>query len=157
MGIAGVAMVVLIPIVGSMTAIEAARLGHTPGPPALVFLTVPLFDVAVFTALVVAALLLRRRTDWHRRLMLSATLNLLPPALGRLAPLYLHLPGLPFAFGLTDLVLIGAAAYDTLRHRRLHPAFAWGIGLTLAWQVAAVMLGSTTGWLRVAHWLTGTG
>jgi len=156
MGIAGVAMVALIPIVGSMTAIEAARLGHSPGPPALVFLTVPLFDVAVFTALAVAALLLRRRTDWHRRLMLVATLNLLPPALGRFAPLYLHLPGLPFAFGLTDLVLIGAATYDTLRHRRLHPAFAWGIGLTLAWQVAAVMLGSTTGWLRIAHWLTGT-
>ncbi len=155
LGIFGVVMVVLIPIIGSMTAIEGARLGHSPGPPPLVFLTVPLFDVLAFTALAGAALALRRRTDWHRRLMLTATLNLLPPALGRFAPLYLHLPGLPFAFGLTDLLLLGAVAYDTLQHRRLHPAFAWGLGLTLAWEVSAITLGSTAGWLRVAHWLTG--
>ncbi|WP_426688167.1 hypothetical protein [Rhodanobacter ginsengiterrae] len=157
LGVAGVALVALIPMVGSMTAIEGARLGHSPGPPPLVFLTVPLFDVLVFTALAVAALALRRRTDWHRRLMLTATLNLLPPALGRFAPLYLHLPGLPFAFGVTDLLLLGAATWDTWQHRRLHPAFGWGIGVTLAWEVAAVALGSTAGWLHVAQWLTGTG
>jgi hypothetical protein len=155
LGIVGALMVVSIPIIGSMTAIEGARLGHSPGPPPLVFLTVPLFSVLAFAILALAALALRRRTDWHRRLMLVATLNLLPPALGRFAPLYLHLPGLPFALGLTDLALLGAAAYDTLRHRRLHPAFGWGIALSLAWQVAAVVLGPTAGWLRVAQWLTG--
>ncbi len=111
---AGTAMVALIPVIGFDDRDQAARLGHTPGPPPLVFLTVPLFSVVVFTALAGAALVLRRRTDWHRRLMLAATLNLLPPALGRMGPLYLHLPGLPFAFGVTDLVLLGAAAYDTL-------------------------------------------
>lgn len=154
LGMAGVAMVALIPVIGVMTAIEGARLGHSPGPPPLVFLTVPLFSVMAFTVLAGTGLALRRRTDWHRRLMLAATLNLLPPALGRLAPLYLHLPGLPYAFGVTDLALLGAAAYDARQHRRLHPAFGWSIGLTLAWQVAALALGSTSAWLQLAHWLT---
>lgn len=159
LGVVGAVLIVLIPIVGVVVAIHGAKLGHSPagGPPPLVFLAVPLFNIVAFFILAGSAVLLRRRTDWHRRLMLVATLNLLPPALGRFAPEYLHLPGLPVAFGVTDLALIGCLVYDTLRHRRLHPAFGWGLALVLAWEAAALGLSGTAGWQHVASWLVQLG
>ncbi|MDE2257113.1 MAG: hypothetical protein KGK05_05055 [Xanthomonadaceae bacterium] len=155
LGIFGAVLMVLVFAAGVVTAVRAAKLGHSPGPPPLVFLIVPLFDIVAFAILVGSALALRRRTDWHRRLMLVATLNILPPATARLAVEYLHAPGLPFALGVTDIAIIGALVYDTIMHRRVHPAFAWGLGLVLFWEAAALALGSTPAWLGFAGWLTG--
>jgi len=86
----------------------------------------------VFAGLVTAALLLRRRGDVHKRLMLFATVALLPPAFGRIT-LYFS----PNGSELTVLWLMDAAALvcvvlDTLRQRRLHPACVWGAALVLA-------------------------
>lgn len=51
---------VLVVTVGTLTAITGARLGHSPGPPPLQFLIVPLGDMVLFTALVGTALWFRR-------------------------------------------------------------------------------------------------
>jgi hypothetical protein len=158
LGIIGVVLLVLIPVVSAVVAVHGAKLGHSPGPPPLVFLTVPLFNVAAFAILGGTGVLLRRRhSDWHRRLMLLATLNLLPPPMGRFAAQYLHAPGLPFAFGVADLAIIACLVYDTVKHRRLHPAFGWGLALVLTWEGAALALGGTAGWLHFAGWLTQLG
>lgn len=156
LGMFGAVLMVLVFVAGVVTAIHAAKLGHSPGPPPLVFLTVPLFNIVAFAILVGSALALRRRSDWHRRLMLVATLNMLPPALARATMQYLHVPALPVAFGLTDIAIISALVFDTISHRHVHPAFAWGLGLVLFWEAAALALGSTPGWLGFAGWLTGS-
>ena len=54
MGVFGALLAALVVVMGVTTAITAARLGHTPGPPPLVFLTIPLGDMLVFPALFAA-------------------------------------------------------------------------------------------------------
>jgi len=48
------------------------------------FLALDWVNIVVFGALFYAAIHNRKRTDWHRRLMLCATVCLIAPALGRL-------------------------------------------------------------------------
>lgn len=156
LGVFGAILAVLIVIVGVLTAIAGAARGATPGPPALQFLAVPLFDMVTFAILVGTALYVRRRRlDIHKRLMLIAAVNLLAPAIARI-PLHFIQAGGPLAFfGLTDLCLLACVAFDTIKNRRLHPAFLWGALLVIASQPLRLMLSGTDIWLRFATTLAG--
>ena len=48
---------------------------------------------------------------------------------------------------------VGAAA-DTMRHRRLHPAYAWGFALVIVSEVARFLGAGTPQWLAFAKWVT---
>src|SRR5205823_3407581 len=90
LGIAGGLLAVLMITIGTTTAIIRAK-SFEPPPgfsSPLVFLTIPLGDMLVFAILVGAAFYFRRRMDVHKRLMLLATIAILPAAAARL----------PFAF-----------------------------------------------------------
>jgi hypothetical protein len=82
-------------------------------------------NLLLFLALVVAGLMLRHRTDWHRRLMLSATVCIIAPALGRITVM-------SGGFSLRNEILImlgfiAVAMLADLRLRgRIHPAYYWG-------------------------------
>lgn len=76
------------------------------------------------------ALMRRRYTGWHRRLMLCAMAILTGPGLGRLLPLPLMIPN---AWTITILVtmifpVIGMIA-DRRTQGRVHPAYWWGLGI----------------------------
>jgi len=43
--------------------------------------------------------------------------------------------------------------YDTVKHRYLHPAFAWGGAAVLASFPAFLLIGSTNVWLSFSTWL----
>ena len=147
------ALVVLV--VGTTTGIMAAKLGHSPGPPPLRFLVMPLGDMVVFGTLVLIGIYFRSKREMHRRLMLLATLGILTAAFGRL-PLDFLLSHRPFsAFALTDLTVLAFVAYDTFKHRRLHPAFAWGGLLIIVSQPIRFALSSTDAWMQFASWLVG--
>jgi hypothetical protein len=139
-----------------LTGIAGAARGATAGPPALQFLVIPLGDMLVFAILVGTALYFRRsRLDVHKRLMLLAAVNLLAPAIARI-PLHFIETGGPLAFfGLTDLCLLVCVAFDTIKNRRLHPAFLWGTLFVIAFQPLRLMLGGTDIWLRFATMLVG--
>ena len=150
LGIAGGVLAALVVIVGVLTALFAAARGHTPGPPALAFLVVPLGDMLVFSVLIGLALYFRRKLQVHKRLMLLAAINLLTPAIARI-PLSFITNGGPLAFfGLTDLVLLGFVAWDTFKHRRLHPVFLWGTVFLIAMQPLRLLLAGTTVWMNFA-------
>jgi hypothetical protein len=154
LGVAGGLLAIGMVVVGLMTAIDAARRGAAPpsGPPGLVFLAVPFFDLVVFSALVGAALAFRRRPDTHRRLMLVATLSILTPAIARLPGV---IAGGPLAFfALTDLFVVACLVYDKVTRGRVHPAFWWAGGLLLASQVGRLAISGTSAWLAFATWLT---
>lgn len=155
LGIAGAILAALVVIVGVMTAIDAARRGASPGPPPLIFLAVPLADMVVFATLVAAALWLRNRPDHHRRLMLLSSLSMLPAAIGRLPLEFIRNGGALAFFGLSDLIIIAAVAWDTFAHRRLHPAFGWGALLVVASHPLRLVLAGTDVWMRFATWLAG--
>jgi hypothetical protein len=150
LGIAGGVLAALVVVVGVLTALFAAARGATPGPPALVFLVVPLGDMLVFSVLIGLALYFRRKLQVHKRLMLLAAINLLTPAIARI-PLSFIANGGPLAFfGLTDLCLLGFVAYDTFKHRRLHPVFLWGSIFIIAMQPLRLLLAGTSVWMNFA-------
>jgi len=150
LGIAGGMLAALVVIVGVLTALFAAARGATPGPPALAFLVVPLGDMLVFSVLIGLALYFRRKLPVHKRLMLLAAINLLTPAIARI-PLSFIANGGPLAFfGLTDLVLLAFVAYDTVKHRRLHPVFLWGSIFIIAMQPLRLLLAGTNVWMNFA-------
>jgi hypothetical protein len=106
--------------------------------------------MVIFAILISAALYYRKRLDIHKRLMLLAAINLLVPAIARI-PLNFITNGGPLAFfGLADVVLIGFVAFDTIRHRRLHPAFLWGGLLIIVAQPLRIMLAGTNAWIGFA-------
>lgn len=86
--------------------------------------------ILTFAALVAAALRLRRRPDWHRRLMYCAMASLTGPAFGRMLPGPLMIP---WAWWIVAVIvpmifpLIGVIA-DKRRAGRVHPAWFCGLG-----------------------------
>jgi hypothetical protein len=150
LGVFGAILAILVVIVGVLTGIAEAARGASPGPPALQFLVIPLGDMLVFAILVGTALYFRRgRLDVHKRLMLLAAVNLLAPAIARI-PHFIETGGALAFFGLTDLCLLMCVGFDTIRNRRLHPAFLWGTLFVIAFQPLRLMLAGTDVWLRFA-------
>jgi hypothetical protein len=146
----GVLAVSMIPV-GYFVAISAARRGAAVDPGTLKFLIVPMGALIVFPVVVGAALLMRRRPDFHKRLILIATIELMNAAVDRL-------PGV-FAAGLapfypgTDLFLLALVIYDGVTLRRIHPATLWGGLFLVSMQALRVQLMNTSAWFAVAKWL----
>jgi hypothetical protein len=154
LGVAGAVLAACMPVVGLMAAIASARRGFSPpgAPPALIFFVVPFFDILMFTSLVGTALVLRRRPETHRRLMLLATVSLLTAAIARVPGM--REGGLLAFFGLTDAFVIACFIYDRLAHGRVHTAF-WAGGLALiASHPLRLAVGGTAAWLAFAGWVT---
>jgi hypothetical protein len=155
LGVLGGVLAALVVVVGVLTGLFAAARESSAGPFALQFLVVPLGDMLVFAVLIGAALYFRRRLDVHKRLMLLAAVNLLAPAIARIPLSFIANGGALAFFGLTDLCLLTFVAFDTIRHRRLHPAFLWGTLFIIVMQPLRIALAATDVWLRFAAALVG--
>jgi len=154
LGVAGAVLGVLMMIAGAYVAISRARAGITVPPPGMtmaVFLTLPLATIIVFPVLLGAALWQRRRTDYHKRLIVVATLELITAAVARW-PGVLPLGPVAF-FGITDLFLIALAVYDWRMRGRIHPATLWGGLFLLASQPLRFAIGFTPPWESFTSWL----
>lgn len=156
-GVFGAFVALAVLIVATTTAIVGAKAGHAPpgAPPPLVFLVVPLGDMVVFAGLVGTGLLLRRKPETHKRLMLLATLGILTAAIARIPIDALQSAGLPAFFLVTDVIVLVFGAWDTIRNRRLHPAFGWGFAYIVLSQVVRFAIAGTPQWMAFARWLTG--
>ena len=154
LGIFGALLAATILVVGAAVVTINAREGRVPPAapiPIVVFLSYA--NLLVFGVLVGAAIYFRSRSEFHKRLMLLGTLNLLTAAVTRIPLAFIQSGGLLTVFGLPDLFIVACVAYDTLRHRRLHPAFAWGALLSIAWPVLAIWIGGSSAWAKVTTWL----
>jgi len=157
LGVFGFTLAALIVVVGLAVAIAAARRGGgPPGVSPLQFLTVPVFDMLVFATLVTMGLVFRRKVEKHRRLMVLCSVGILAAAIARIPIAVLATAGPLAYFGLTDLCVLVVLIYDTVKHRRLHPVYAWGLVFIVASQVIRLAISGTAGWLAVAKWMTGT-
>jgi hypothetical protein len=151
-GAYGMGVAVAVLVVGVATALAAARNGVSPGPPPLVFLAIPLGDMVVFATLIGLGFAYRRRGDYHKRFIIAASLGILTAAIARIS----FIPGgLPMFFGLTDLLMLGVVAVDSINNRRLHPAFAIGLAILILSQAARFLIAGTPQWLQFARWITG--
>jgi hypothetical protein len=140
LGMIGAWLIVPMLLLGMTVLLRAAaRKAH--GDDALFHRLLIAFDgvnLLLFACLAGGAVLMRRRSDWHKRLMLLATLSLLGPAFGRMTS---YVNGFRADNDLVVLLAMLACAFlcvgiDIWQRRRWHPAFVWG-GATL---VAADLL-----------------
>jgi hypothetical protein len=155
LGIAGGIIAVAIVIVGTVTAlIRAKGPSPIPGVNPLSFLTIPLADMIVFPILVGAAFYFRRKVDTHKRLMLLATIAILPAAVARLPFDFVAQGGPPVFFGLSDLFIVPCLIFDFIMRGRPHRATLLGALLIVASQPLRLMIGGTSAWLAIATWLT---
>jgi hypothetical protein len=149
-GTFGAVLALAVFLLGTSVAITGARLGHSPGPPPLVFLAIPLTDMVVFAILVGSALWFRRRGDIHKRLMLLAVIGVLTAAIAR-TPFWQG--NIIANFSTTLTFALACVAWDSWRQRRLHPAFAWGFALIAVSWPFRLWLSGTAAWAAFAGWL----
>jgi hypothetical protein len=139
-------------------AIESARLGQAPpGRDPLQFLSVPVGTSTMFASFLALGLLLRRRREAHKRLMLLTTLTMLVPAAARLEllPLLNALPRGILTLSLTAAALAWAAANDWRTRGRVHPAYVIGGLALLVSMPLRRWIGFQDLWMPVARWLVG--
>jgi hypothetical protein len=124
-----------------------ASLRRTGGPfffDANEFLISNPIGLLAFAALVAAAVSMRRRTDWHRRLMLSAMASICGPGIGRLVPAPLLVP---WTWELTNLACMGFIVAGMIRDKRhrgqIHPAWFAGLAVGIGWLVLGEVLAYT--------------
>jgi cytochrome bd-type quinol oxidase subunit 2 len=100
-----------------------------------------LVNLLLFAIFVTSGLAVRSRPEFHKRLMLMATLSILAPAVARIVLLFTrdHTAQL-WAFDFCILIFV---AVDTVWHRRLHPALGWGAALVIgSFHLTALALGA---------------
>ena len=169
-GLFGIALATAMLFTGLMVAVGGLqhRIEQGYGDAGRAFLIVPASAILLFAGFVTAAILNRRRSDWHKRLMLVATVSLLNAPIARFFFLAATgggpglRPGIgpprPVEFSLMpaligDLIIVVAILFDWRTRGRPHPAFLWGLGGLLAVQLLRVPISRTDAWLGFADFL----
>lgn len=158
-GAIGIALALAIIVLGVAVALYSARVGRTPpGWTPTGFMAIPLASVTLFGGFLGAALWWRWRANYHKRLMLIATMALLVPAGARFSRQFLSglvPPGPVGGMILSNVFLLALALYDLRTRGRLHPATLWAGAIMLLSQPLRVLLSENPGFNRFAAWLIG--
>lgn len=113
---------------GTYVTVVAVRTLHAPFffQPAYFVIMNPLW-LYVFAGLATAAIMLRRRTLWHRRLMFCGMSIIIGPAVGRIIPSPFLMPFTGEAvFAVILLFPLVGMIHDARTRGRIHPAWLWG-------------------------------
>lgn len=169
-GLWGIALASAMIVLGVVAAIGTLRSGLAGGfgDISRAFFIVPLTALGLFTGFVIAAIVRRADRGWHQRLMLLATISLLPaavariffvlitgggpglrPGLGPPPPLVVTMaPGL-----LVELFIVAGMIHDWRRHGRPHPAWIVGAVVTTVVMLLRVPLATSQPWLDFASFM----
>lgn len=97
-----------------------------------------------FAALAGGAILLRRKTDWHRRLMISSMAAISGPGFGRILPTPLMVPWAWEISNAVGIVFIFAGMIRDKRHTgKIHHAWFVGLAACLGWIAVGELLAYT--------------
>lgn len=177
-GMIGVSLATAMTIFGTLAAINAAQraiaANYAEGGEA--FMIVPMAAMLSFAVLVIAAIANVRRSDWHKRLLISATAVILDAAIARPFIAYLvmggHVPPFEGTVGLAglpgppppvagvlppaligELFIVAGMVYDWRTVGKVHPAYIWAGGFALTVQLLKIPFSATAIWHGVARWL----
>ena len=121
-------------LLGCLVTLAMLRRGQVPfffRP--LQFLVFDPMTLFFFAGLTIAAVTMRRQTQWHRRLHFCGMSLLTMPAFGRLLPMPLLQPwAWEAAFAASMIFPIAGIVADLRRSGQVHPAWRYGIGAMLA-------------------------
>jgi uncharacterized membrane protein len=139
-------------LVGSWTVVRDLP---TTGQMAFASLAGTFTSLAMFTGLVAWALLFRRRPDWHKRLLLLATITVWWPAWFRWRHLFTGVPRPDLVFGLliADLPILIAAIRDRIRYSAVHPVWLFVGPAVFLEQLFEVLNFGNGGWPALGKWL----
>lgn len=156
LGMSSVVLAVVMIVTGLMTAVASgARGSGFPGYPPLVFMSVPLVGMVLFTIVFGAAIYFRKNAANHKRLMLVTVLIFLSPSISRLPLPFIPVLGSIWFFGVPALIGIALLIGDTYRNRKLNRAFLYGVlALTFVGPLT-LLFTRTEAWHRFAAWITG--
>lgn len=177
-GMIGVSLATAMVIFGVLAAINAAvraiALGFADAGEA--FMIVPLTALFLFAVLVVAAIVNVRRSEWHKRLMLSATSVILDAAIARPFIAYVvmggHMPPFQGTVGLAGfnappppvigvlppaligmLFIVAGMIFDWRKGGKVHPAYLWAGGFVLGLHLLKIPFSETPLWHAIARFL----
>jgi hypothetical protein len=167
-GLAGIALASAMVVVGITAAIYSMKVGLAGGygDKSRGFLLVPLSAVGLFAGFFIAAIANLNRPEWHKRLILLATLSLLQAALARVFFVIATgggpgaRPGLgpppPMAIALVpslvlNLLIVAGMVYDWRKRGKPHPAWIVGLVVITAVVVLRGPLSTTPGWIAFAE------
>lgn len=164
-GTFGALLALAMLIAGIFAAANSIRVGTAGGLQQTneTFSIVPLSTVSFFVIIVGCAIANVTHPETHKRLMLVATIAILPPAIARLLALASGVPIGPGHPPPILLSLVPSAAADLLllvavvRDRRtlglVHPAYAYAGAALVFLQIVRVPIGMTAAWQSFAGWL----
>ncbi len=157
LGWVGVGLASAMVVMGLTATLIALRIGMVPPFfPHPAFLALNTINILTFGGLISGAIALRRRAEWHKRLMLCATASILGPALGRLLPMGAFGPAAPLImFAAIDLFALAGPAFDLITTRRIHPAYLWGVGVVVLSQAIIIGLAGAPATLALARVIQG--
>ena len=148
LGLASVGFAVLLVGVGIWVAIDFARRRFTADSTGeATFLAISFSSMLVFAAFFGAAIVWRKKPEYHKRLMLLAAMSLLVAALGRF-PRWI-VPADRFNIA-TDVFISLALMRDLIVDRRIHRAYLIGFPALIAVQLFVEWLRFTPGWIDLA-------
>jgi hypothetical protein len=157
---AGLIPVMIVLALSAAWVMDRHDLGTKDADPS--FLAIQLVDVAVFSVLAPAALLLRGDGSAHKRLILLATLQIADAGFARLMGfVFPSLSNTDFwqnylsVYAGTDLLVLALGAYDLVTRRRLHPAYVAGAAWLLLVELTGNWLYVTPAWKPIALRLLG--
>jgi hypothetical protein len=109
--------------------------------PPTIFLVMNGLGILAFGGLVAAGIVNRHRAEWHKRLMMCATISILGPGLGRLLPMDSFGAAAPLVmFGVIALFAFAGPVADLVVRRRIHPAYYWGVATIIGTELAIAPL-----------------
>lgn len=150
MGWFGVALGVVIPVLGISTAITMNRIKMIADPQsgAAAFMLVPFNDILCFTTAFALAIYWRKKPEFHRRLILIASCALTAAGWGR----FPVIPGAAFYLGVDLLIFLGVVR-DWIVNRRVHVVYKYALPAFLVAQtfVMYTIITNQSYWLKISN------
>lgn len=149
LGFAGIALAVMVVIVGLATAYNThiVRFSSVPGVHPYSFLMIPLSDLLLFVIFLGGAVYYRKRPAEHKTLMLMTAINFLAPALGRISVVPANF-NLLWTFGVPCLIAIFCLIWHSVKHRKINKIFALAVFVFVAAQPLRVVVGLSQTWIN---------
>jgi hypothetical protein len=159
LGLAGISLATLVVGLGLLAALNELRTGVLNGDAQATeaFLAVPLSDIAEFATLFALALGFVRRPEFHKRLMLLATVSVLNAPVARpyltwihpvtaTPPVWINVPVCWFSY----LLIVAAMIRDWRKRGRPHVVYVVGLPVLMFVAWAVIPISQTAVWREVA-------